>query len=203
MAAKVKYTGERRMHFGSIITTYRCNAKCNMCNIWRNPTRPEEEVGRSLREAAPDGRAQSHRRRGILRSDLDEIVTVLKKKARRIVISSNGWFVKRTLRLFEKHGNSIGIRISIEGLSHANDGIRGMPKGFDNAIRILTTLHRMGITDIGFGLTIQDANAKDVQELYQLAKMMDVSLPLPRCTIHSISTSRTTVLIPLRMRLPR
>jgi len=99
---------------------------------------------------------------------------VLKTKARRIVISSNGWFVNRTLRLFEKHGNSIGIRISIEGLSDANDSIRGMPKGFDNAIRILTTLHRMGITDIGFGLTIQDANAKDVKELYQLAKMMDV-----------------------------
>ena len=25
---------------GSIITTFRCNAKCNMCNIWQFPTRP-------------------------------------------------------------------------------------------------------------------------------------------------------------------
>lgn len=169
------YTGEKRIHFGSIITTYRCNAKCNMCNIWRYPTRPKEEVGVEVYEKLPQMDALNLTGgEALLRSDLDEIITVLKTKARRIVISSNGWFVNRTIRLFEKHGNSIGIRISIEGLSHANDAIRGMPKGFDNALRILTTLHGMGITDIGFGLTIQDANAHDVKELYQLAKMMDV-----------------------------
>jgi len=175
MSQATRYTGERRIHFGSIISTYRCNAKCNMCNIWRFPTRPAEEVGVEVYEKLPQMDALNLTGgEAFLRSDLDEIVTVLKTKARRIVISSNGWFVNRTVRLFEKHGNSIGIRISIEGLSHANDGIRGMPKGFDNAIRILTTLHGMGITDIGFGLTIQDANANDVKELYQLAKMMDV-----------------------------
>ncbi len=175
MAATTAYTGERRIHFGSIISTYRCNAKCNMCNIWRFPTRPDEEIGVEVYEKLPQMNSLNLTGgEAFLRSDLDEIVTVLKTKARRIVISSNGWFVNRTLRLFEKHGNSIGIRISIEGLSDANDRIRGMPKGFDNAMRILTTLHRMGITDIGFGLTIQDANAKDVKELYQLAKMMGV-----------------------------
>jgi MoaA/NifB/PqqE/SkfB family radical SAM enzyme len=109
-----------------------------------------------------------------LRSDFDEIVTIFKTKTKRMVISSNGWFVDRTIRLFKKHGNSIGIRISIEGLSHANDEIRGMAKGFDNAIRILTTLHSMGIKDIGFGLTVQDHNVKDVNELYQLANMMNL-----------------------------
>lgn len=175
MTAKVDYTGERRLHFGSIISTYRCNAKCNMCNIWRNPTRPADEVGVEVYQKLPQ--MDSLNLTGgeaFLRNDLDEIVDVLKTKAKRIVISSNGWFVDRTLRLFRKHGNSIGLRISIEGLSHANDAIRGMQKGFDNAIRILTSLHRMGIKDIGFGLTIQDANATDVKELYQLAKMMDV-----------------------------
>lgn len=175
MSQATSYTGERRLHFGSIISTYRCNAKCNMCNIWRFPTRPAEEIGVEVYEKLPQMDALNLTGgEAFLRSDLDEIVTVLKTKARRIVISSNGWFVNRTVRLFEKHGNSIGIRISIEGLAHTNDGIRGMPKGFDNALRILTTLHSMGITDIGFGLTIQDANANDVKELYQLAKMMDV-----------------------------
>ena len=29
---------------GSLITTFRCNAKCNMCNIWKNQTKPEEEI---------------------------------------------------------------------------------------------------------------------------------------------------------------
>ena len=175
MAACQDYTGERRIRFGSIISTYRCNAKCNMCNIWRNPTRPSEEVRAETMAKLPQMDAVNLTGgEAFLRADLDELVTVLKSKAKRVVISSNGWFVDRVIRLFENHGNTIGIRISIEGLSRANDSIRGMAGGFDRAIRILTTLHEMGIKDIGFGLTIQDANAGDVKELYRLAKMMDV-----------------------------
>jgi Fe-coproporphyrin III synthase len=172
---KPDYTGGRRIRFGSIISTYRCNAKCNMCNIWRHPSRPDSEIGADVLAKLPQMTSVNLTGgEAFLRSDLDDLIQVLKTKAKRIVISSNGWFVDRTIRLFEKHGNSIGIRISIEGLSKANDMIRGMPAGFDNAIRILTTLHRMGVKDIGFGLTIQDANARDVKELYQLANMMNV-----------------------------
>jgi Fe-coproporphyrin III synthase len=168
-------TADRRIRFGSIITTYRCNAKCNMCSIWKFPTKPATEVGTDIYSKLPQmDFINVTGGEPFLRADLDEIITLLKTKAPRIVISSNGWWVDRTIRLFEKHGNSIGIRISIEGLSQANDDIRGMPSGFDNAIRILTTLNRMGIKDIGFGLTIQDRNAKDVNELYQLARMMNV-----------------------------
>lgn len=175
MTVPVQYTGERRIHFGSIISTYRCNAKCNMCNIWRFPTKPSTEIGPDVYAKLPQMDALNLTGgEAFIRNDLDDIVTILKSKARRVVISSNGWFVDRTIRLFEKHGNSIGIRISIEGLAHANDRIRGMPNGFDHALRILTTLHRMGITDIGFGLTVQDKNADDLKELYELAKMMGV-----------------------------
>lgn len=173
MEPSVPYTGERKIHFGSIISTYRCNAKCNMCNIWKFPTKPADEIGVDVYAKLPQ--MNSVNLTGgepFLRADLEDIVSVLKTKARRVVISSNGWFVNRTIKLFEKHGNTIGIRISIEGLAHANDNIRGMPNGFDHALRILTTLHRMGIKDIGFGLTVQDANAGDVEELHELAKMM-------------------------------
>lgn len=184
MAPSLRSTGERRIRFGSIITTYRCNAKCNMCSIWHYPTKPTEEIGVQILEKLPQMDAVNLTGgEAFLRADLDDIISLLKTKARRIVISSNGSMVNRTLRLFEKHGSAIGIRISIEGLSEANDNIRGIPRGFDNAIRILTTLHHMGIKDIGFGLTIQDANAKDVKELFQLAKMMDVEFAT--ATLHN------------------
>ena len=29
---------------GTVIVTYRCNAKCNMCNRYKEPSRPEEEL---------------------------------------------------------------------------------------------------------------------------------------------------------------
>ena len=29
---------------GTVIVTYRCNARCNMCNRYKAPSRPEEEI---------------------------------------------------------------------------------------------------------------------------------------------------------------
>ena len=29
---------------GTVIVTYRCNAKCTMCNRYKVPSKPEEEI---------------------------------------------------------------------------------------------------------------------------------------------------------------
>ena len=29
---------------GTVIVTYRCNARCNMCNRYKKPSKPEEEL---------------------------------------------------------------------------------------------------------------------------------------------------------------
>ena len=162
------------INFGSIIVTYRCNAKCNMCNTWQNPTKTDKEIGASVYEKLPFMKTVNvSGGEPFLREDLDEIVSILKRKTKRLVISSNGFFTEKILKLFEKH-RDIGIRISIEGLSKANDELRGMKDGFDKGIRTLIELHDLGVKDIGFGITVSDRNAKDLIELYRLAKMMDL-----------------------------
>lgn len=35
----------------SIILTYRCNAKCNMCEVWKYPTRSGEELQKEIQNA--------------------------------------------------------------------------------------------------------------------------------------------------------
>ena len=37
----------------AVITTYRCNARCRMCNSWKNPTRPEEEFSPEILKKIP------------------------------------------------------------------------------------------------------------------------------------------------------
>lgn len=34
----------KRTLYGTVIVTYRCNAHCNMCDCFKDPTRPEEEI---------------------------------------------------------------------------------------------------------------------------------------------------------------
>src|SRR3989304_1965524 len=93
-----------------------------------------------------------------LREDIEEIVDVLRKKAGRLVISSNGFFTDRIINLFKKR-RDIGIRISLEGLPRANDELRGVRDGFDRGIRTLIDLRHAGVKDIGFGITATDAKA--------------------------------------------
>ena len=157
---------------GSIILTYRCNARCNMCNVWEYPTKPSEEIGMDIIEKLPEmfftnitgGEA-------FLRKDLPEIVGAIRKKTKRIVISTNGYFTDRIVSLCKKYPD-LGIRISIEGLPKANDEIRGIPDGFDRGLRTLLELRSIGIKDIGFAMTVQDKNCKDLLPLYSLAQAL-------------------------------
>ncbi|MCJ7696014.1 MAG: radical SAM protein, partial [Anaerolineaceae bacterium] len=107
-----------------------------------------------------------------LRDDLDQIIQIALTKTRRLVISTNGYFTNKIVKLAEKYGNKIGVRISLEGLPAANDELRGIKNGFDHGLRTIVTLHGMGIKDIGFGITVSDRNTKDMIELYHLANAM-------------------------------
>ena len=155
---------------GSIILTYRCNAKCNMCEVWKHPTKPSEEIGLDVIEKLPEMFfANITGGEPFIRQDLPEIVETLRKKAKRIVISTNGYFTDRIIALCKQYPD-VGIRISIEGLPKTNDEIRKIPDGFDRGLRTLLELRVMRIKDIGFGMTVQDINYHDLLPLYQLAK---------------------------------
>lgn len=161
-----------KINFASIIVTYRCNAKCHMCNTWKFPSKKDEEIGVSVYEKLPFmNTVNVTGGEPFLREDLEDIISVLRRKTKRLVISSNGFFTDRIINLFKKR-KDIGIRISMEGLPKANDDLRGIKDGFDKGLRTLIELHHMGIKDIGFGITISDKNVKDMIELYHLAKMM-------------------------------
>ena len=153
-----------------IILTYRCNAKCNMCNVWHYPTKAGEEITVEDINKLPSGLRFINITGGepFIRRDIEDIIKAVRKKTNRIVISNNGFFTEKIVGLCEKYPD-IGIRISTEGLQKANDEIRRIPDGFDRTLRTLLTLRRMGIKDIGFGMTVQDANCKDLLPLYELS----------------------------------
>ncbi len=156
----------------SVITTYRCQMRCKMCNIWKNPTRREEEISARDLEILPRLKfANITGGEPFLRDDLEEIVDVLFTKSPRIVISTSGWHTSKILRLADRFPN-IGIRVSIEGLSQKNDDLRGRKGGFDRGLKTLLGLRERGVKDIGFGITVSNRNSGDMLWLYRMAKSM-------------------------------
>lgn len=158
----------------SIITTYRCPMRCQMCNIWKNPTKGEEEIRPEDLEMLPRFKfVNITGGEPFVREDLEDIIRVMYTKSPRIVISTSGWYEDRVIELARKFPN-IGIRISIEGLKDKNDELRGREGGFEKGVRILHTLKEMGLTDIGFGITVSNHNSADMLDLYELSKELDM-----------------------------
>ena len=78
----------------SIITTYRCNMKCRMCNIWKNPSEIGKEIKAKELEILPQLKIINITGgEPFVRNDLDEIIEVSFKKSPRVVISTAGHHV--------------------------------------------------------------------------------------------------------------
>ena len=157
---------------GTVIVTYRCNARCNMCNRFKKPSKPEEEISLETIKKLPKMYFTNITGgEPFIRTDLKDIVRELYKKSDRIVISTNGFFTERIVDLCKEFPN-IGIRISIEGLEETNNKIRGLENGFQRGYDTLKKLVEMGMKDVGFGMTVQDANCKDLVPLYRISDEM-------------------------------
>lgn len=120
----------------SIILTYRCNSHCSMCNVWKNPTLPNEEISLDTLSKLPSGITYLNLTGGepTLRDDLKEIVDLLYPKAMKFEISSNGLHPEKLEPIIKKHPDT-KIRFSLEGFEETNNKIRGENDGFNKKVK--------------------------------------------------------------------
>ena len=106
----------------AVILTYRCNARCQMCHTWKYPSRREQEITIEDIEKLPSNLEYVNITGGepTLRDDLVDIVGVLSKKARKVEISTNGYFTNRLVEVAKKY-TDIRIRVSVQGLPRINN----------------------------------------------------------------------------------
>jgi Fe-coproporphyrin III synthase len=158
-----------------VITTYRCNARCQMCNTWQHPSKRSEEIGPEIMKKLPGGLAKINVSGGepAIRRDLPEIVKVLRTKTRAIDISTNGYFTDRLVAVGRRFPD-VAFRISAEGLPKLNDNLRGIKNGFDRALKTVIRLRQAGMKNVGFGIVISDRNKSDLLDLYHLCVMMGI-----------------------------
>lgn len=168
---------------GTVIVTYRCNARCTMCNRYKAPSKPDEEISiETIKKLPKMYFTNITGGEPFIREDLPDIVRELYKKSDRIVISTNGFFTDRIIKLCEEFPN-VGIRISIEGLEETNNKIRGLEDGFNKGYSTLKKLVEMKHPDVGFGMTVQDANAKDLVALYEKAN--ELGMEFATASLHN------------------
>ena len=93
---------------GTVIVTYRCN----MCNRYKKPSKPEEELTVETIKKLPQMYFTNITGgEPFIREDLGDIVRELYKKSDRIVISTNGFFTDRIIKLCEEFPNVFRLRV--------------------------------------------------------------------------------------------
>lgn len=166
-----------------LATTYRCNARCIMCNIWKNPSKndlePEEYrfLPPSIRYVNISGGEP------FLRNDIPEITAVVKERAPKsqIIISSNGFMpekIEDSMREVLKIDPTVGVGISIDGAGALHDHVRGIPKGFDKCMDTVGRLRGLGMTNLRLAFTVVDDNVDDLPEVYRLTKEMGIQFTM-------------------------
>ena len=178
---------------GTVIVTYRCNARCSMCNRYKAPSKPEEEISiETIKKLPKMYFTNITGGEPFIRTDLKDIVRELYKKSDRIVISTNGFFTDRIVDLC-KEFPQIGIRISIEGLEQTNNEIRGLQNGYQRGYGTLKKLREMGMKDVGFGMTVQDKNAPDLVPLYKISDEMGMEFATASICITASTSLRQRI----------
>ena len=168
---------------GTVIVTYRCNARCTMCSRYKAPSLPEEEISvETIKKLPKMYFTNITGGEPFIRQDLADIVRELYKKSDRIVISTNGFFTDRIIKLCEEFPK-VGIRISIEGLEQTNNEIRGLQDGFNRGYTTLKKLIEMKHPDVGFGMTVQDKNAPDLVPLYKISE--ELGMEFATASLHN------------------
>ena len=159
----------------TVISTYRCDSKCSMCHIWKNPTLPDEEVSLRALEKLPNDIDNCNVSGGepTLRKDLADMVDILYPKSRIMEISTNGLHTEVLEPIVRKYPD-IKIRFSLEGFEATNNLIRGEENGFQTKVEGMKKLIKCGGKDLGFGAVIQDENIDELAELYKFCKKLGI-----------------------------
>lgn len=161
----------------SIILTYRCDSKCSMCYIWKNPTLPNEEIALKTLEKIPNNFDNLNITGGepTLRTDLHEIVDLVYTKGKIIEISTNGLHTDKVLPIIKKYPN-VKVRYSLEAIGEKSNQIRGEEDGYAKKVAGLKKLKESGGTDLGFATVIQDDNTDELMKIFGLCKEMGVEM---------------------------
>jgi MoaA/NifB/PqqE/SkfB family radical SAM enzyme len=172
----------------------RCNARCQMCNIWQTVDKTElslehmdrifsDPIFRSIEYIILAGGEPT------LRKDLPEVVGLLLKhmpKLRKISIPTTGVSKVLSVQHFAPIAKAcverkvfLSIGISLDGVGEVYNRVRGLPDGFRKVLDTLAALKQLNNEvefQLGIGATISALNVYDLYNIVRLSEEQELGL---------------------------
>lgn len=142
-----------------VITNYRCNSRCTMCNIWQMPHRHEMTLAEFAALMDPDPLFDTIDQLMVLggeaslRTDLVELVAYFINRmplVRDISMVSNGFLPERIvaqteaiLKLLQPRKIRLSMSVSLDGIGTMHDQVRGIPHAFEKTLATIEGLQAL------------------------------------------------------------
>ena len=184
-----------RPRFVCFPVTFRCNSKCQMCNMWQTPGDVYELDLAQIEHIFSDRLFRKvedmvlHGGEPTLRKDIKDIYKILARhcpKLSNITSSTNGLspsLVKKwaegILAAINPHHVHLTFTVSIDGLEKTHEKIRGIPGGFGKALeslQILKKLRESNPIDVQIITVMQPMNIDDLESMKELAEKEAVDI---------------------------
>jgi MoaA/NifB/PqqE/SkfB family radical SAM enzyme len=184
-ALQSNFTRLRHPYKLNFAVTYRCQSRCQSCNIWRQ--KPRQEL--RLDEIDEFARKNTHFRwlgltggEPFLRSDIIEVVDTFRQHSKGLYLlamptnslASEDMIASRIDHMFELGVPRIILTLSLDGYRRLNDRIRGVNGSFDKVMGMAKRLREMQKVWKGlgfsFGYTMSKLNEGALEQTYQEVK---------------------------------
>ena len=160
----------------TFVATYRCNFRCEMCNIWQKKSSDEmtpDEVARFFTRWPQFRWVHLTGGELFVRRDIEDIVAAIQERCRSLFLlnfPTTGWFGDRTVTLVEnilrRRVGRLMVTISVDGPGPLHDEVRGLAGSWDRAIetfRRLRSIRRSNFQAM-IGMTLVPKNVHAVDE---------------------------------------
>lgn len=161
-----------------------CDARCIMCNIWKN-----QDMGDSwlrpewLNSVKPLSTVSFAGGEPFLHREIVELVRVVHKNNPRakIVFSTNGFrteaIVEKVREILAFHPN-LQVTISLDGVGEVHDRVRGIPGAWEKVNRTFDRLGEIGLKQRNFAFTITRDNVSALPDVHAHARGKGAGLSL-------------------------
>lgn len=174
--------------FCLLVVSKKCNFRCKMCNMWKNAQIAPERNELSLKEIkdfVDDFKKVASEPifihliggEALLRKDLLEIVSYIKKSGFNSSITTNGFYIDESMSQRIVKSGLKGIFLSLDGINEETHdylrGIKGSHQKVMQAIGLLDKHRGKDKTDrlsIGVTMTIMEKNLDEVLPLVEWAQ---------------------------------
>lgn len=161
-----------------------CDARCVMCNIWKNQEGPSSWLSPAMMgSVGPLSTVSFAGGEPFLHKEIVELVRAVHKRNPRakVVFSSNGFrtepIVEKAARILVFHRN-VQVTLSLDGVGEAHDRIRGIPGAWNKVNRTFDRLGEIGLKRRNFAFTITRDNYSALPAVYAHAQSKGAGLSL-------------------------